>query len=212
MHRNLHPGAVLIRTKKPQSEQDADEDDLSDEEEQQPTLTRQSSLSSQQSSFYRDDETTEGRDDDTLTALTAPTSQHTALTSTAKKKKEKPLYQLADFWFFHNPRKVGCAFSEGRADWGNRHTAPPEAEGGYKITEKSDVWALGVCIYNWCTRGLPLPVTEGQHFDFNLIANTLPLKWGPWLASLIKMCLQRNPRFRASAADLYQFLARSSTK
>jgi serine/threonine protein kinase len=129
-----------------------------------------------------------------------------------RRGKEKPLYQLADFWFFHNPRKVGCSFSEGRADWGARHTAPPETEGNFKITDKSDVWALGVCLYSWATRGLPLPGmshTDGRQFDFTLIAKTIPLKWGPWLNSLIKMCLQRNPKFRASAADLYQFLARS---
>jgi hypothetical protein len=32
------------------------------------------------------------------------------------------------------------------------------------------------------------------------------LKWGPWVLSFLRMCLERNPKYRASAHDLYQFL------
>ena len=29
-----------------------------------------------------------------------------------------PLMRLDDYWFLRNNREAGCAFSEGRADWG----------------------------------------------------------------------------------------------
>jgi hypothetical protein len=203
----------MIKTKASLSgEEDSDEEE--EEEDQQ-------ALSHQNSSFYSiasSSPSSAAAGDNTALSHQSSFASASAASATGRrpKAKEKPLYQLGDFWFFHNPRKVGCPFSEGRADWGNRRTAPPEAEGGFKITEKSDIWALGVCIYSWCTRGLPLPLFDagggGGGDAFSSLMNSIPLKWGPWVNSLIKMCLQRNPKFRASSADVYQFLVLTSAK
>lgn len=142
--------------------------------------------------------------------LSQPSFASVESSSSAKEKSvlklaDKPLYQVTDFWFMHNPRKAGCQFSEGRADWGSRLTAPPEAS-GYLITDKSDIWAFGICVYYWATRGLHLTIQDGAPIDFEAIRKTIPLKWGQWIHSLLKMCLQRNPKYRASAKDIYQFL------
>lgn len=207
IHRNLHPDAVMIKTKSSISGEDSDDD-----EEEEELQKHQSTLDelSHQSSGYSFHENSALSHQSSLASADTGTSA-----STAKriKAKEKPLYKLGDFWFFHNPRRVGCPFSEGRADWGSRRTAPPEAEGGFKITEKSDVWALGVCVFSWCTRGLPLPLSESgtDTLSSSPLMNSIPLKWGPWVRSLIKMCLQRNPKFRASSADVYQFLVLASS-
>lgn len=133
------------------------------------------------------------------------TKTKSTVKSEAMKLADKPLYQVSDFWFMHNPRKAGCAFSEGRADWGSRLTAPPEAC-GYLITDKSDIWAFGISVYYWATQGLHLTIQDGAPIDFVAIEKTIPLKWGRWLMSLLRMCLQRNPKYRASAKDIYQFL------
>ena len=115
-----------------------------------------------------------------------------------------PNLRLADYWFLQNPRAAGCEYSLGRADWGNRGTAPPESLMGALITDKSDVWAFGVCLYHWATGGRVLPgVFKGDD-----LAKDIPLKWGNWVLILLKMCLARNPEKRASAKEIHTFLSK----
>ena len=74
----------------------------------------------------------------------------------------KPNLRVSDYWFLSNPRKAGCEYSMGRADWGNRGTAPPESLRGNTITDKADIWAFGCCVYHWATAGRTLPGTSFQ--------------------------------------------------
>lgn len=182
VHRNIHPGAVHIKVKGAAAKSVGEDDDEDDDEDGESD-----------------------QDDDA--------SAHTKLTSVSVQSlRNRPTYILQDFWFLHNPRKSGCEFSMGRADWGSTTTLPPEALGGNIITDKSDIWGLGVSVYSWATRGLLLNVQDGKKFDFEEIAKNLPLKWGGWVLSLLKMCLERNPKYRASANDLYQFLVVAKPK
>ena len=111
---------------------------------------------------------------------------------------------VGDYWFLHNPRAPGCTYSEGRADWGFPATAPPEVKGGHKLTDKSDVYAFGVLAYYWATRG-EYPNMETTTLDG--LKTKLPLKWGDWLHALLRMCLQRNPRNRATAHEVFMHLS-----
>ena len=90
----------------------------------------------------------------------------------------------------------------GRADWGSRVTAPPEALGGFLISDRSDIWAFGVCVYHWATGGRTLPPV----FKIDDLAKDIPLKWDVWVHALLKMCLAQNPKVRASAKDIQKFL------
>lgn len=123
-------------------------------------------------------------------------------------RNNKPVIELGDYWFLSNPRKPGCQYSNGRADWGHRHTAPPEVLFGQAITERSDIWAFGICCFHWATEGLYPDVSAGKGglVDLEALIKKLPLKWGPWLHSLLRMCLQKVPRNRALADDLFRFL------
>ena len=121
----------------------------------------------------------------------------------ARYRHDKPVCKLGDYWFLHNPRKSGCVYSHGRADWGTAATAAPEVLLGAPISENSDIWALGICVYNWATQGL--------YPNFNVesledLKEHIPLKWGSWLHSLLRMTLQQNKDYRASAEELFNFL------
>ena len=60
-----------------------------------------------------------------------------------------PVCRIGEFWFLENPRAIGCEYSKGRADWGDRSSAPPEARGGYQVSTASDVYAFGLCVLKW---------------------------------------------------------------
>jgi serine/threonine protein kinase len=122
-----------------------------------------------------------------------------------KFKYDKPMMKLGDYWFLHNPRKAGCEYSYGRADWGCPDTLPPESS----ISTKSDIWGLGICIYNWLTLGL-YPNLAIESIDD--LRTHIPLKWEPWLHSLILMCLQPNPKHRASTDQIINFLSITHAK
>ena len=143
----------------------------------------------------------------------------------APKLDDKPVVKVGDFWFLHNPRKAGCLYSMGRADWGSRLTLPPEATvgaaGQNNISPKSDVYAFGMCVLVWATNGnvTQLPkLTAAMASDFNYTSvvdglNTLlPARWGVWVHSLLKMCLQTAPKSRASSQEIVRFLTSSQGK
>ena len=117
----------------------------------------------------------------------------------------KPNIRVADYWFLSNPRKAGCEYSMGRADWGNRGTAPPESLNGNTITDKADIWAFGCCVYHWATAGKTLPGTSFQVQD---LQKDIPLKWGEWVFALLKMTLAHNPNVRASSREVRLFLSK----
>lgn len=76
------------------------------------------------------------------------------------------------------------------------------------ISDRSDVYAFGVCVYYWATGGLQiLPLTMGGQVDMITVRKNMPLKWKPWLISLLEMCLQTKPEMRASAKDIHLFLS-----
>ena len=119
-------------------------------------------------------------------------------------KPSKPNLRVSDYWFLSNPRGPGCEYSLGRADWGNRGTAPPESLRGNTITDKADIWAFGVCIYHWATMGRTLPGV----FNVEDLKKDIPLKWGEWVHALLKMCLAQNPAMRASSKEICIFLSK----
>jgi serine/threonine protein kinase len=128
---------------------------------------------------------------------------------------KKPVCEIGDYWFLSNSRKAGCEYSQGRADWGYRHTMPPEVvhgggKGSVGITDRSDIWGLGICIYHWATAGQYPDVgieSKSTPVDLGRVIKKLPLKWGPWLHGVIQMCLQKQPSHRTSIEELYSYLA-----
>jgi len=77
-----------------------------------------------------------------------------------------------------------------------------------RISDKSDVYAFGVCVYYWSTRGLQiLPMTIGGEVDMIIVKKNIPLKWKPWLCSLLEMCFQTKPEMRATAKNIHLFLS-----
>lgn len=80
-------------------------------------------------------------------------------------KDIKPECRISDFWFLRSPRGPGCVYSQGRADWGDKSTAPPEVRGGYKISYVSDIYAFGLCVLQWSK-------CLDQHKDIDLDKNT----------------------------------------
>ena len=120
--------------------------------------------------------------------------------------------RLVDYWFLQNPRVANCGYSQGRGDWGVRETAAPEVAGGGLISDKTDVWALGVCAFYWATGGK----YPDQHLLHQMRATGIAAlrsrfssMWGAWLPSMIYMCLQIQPSHRASADRVYSFLVQS---
>jgi len=139
--------------------------------------------------------------------------------------KNEPVCKVGDYWFLHNPRTPGCTYSLGRADWGNRSTLPPEASqgavGSAFITDKSDIYAFGICVLVWVTNGrttqLPALTKEMAALPSftNIVdglSSVLPRRWGIWVHSLLKMCLQPAPKNRATSRDIVRFLSSSVGK
>jgi hypothetical protein len=75
------------------------------------------------------------------------------------------------------------------------------------ITDKSDIFALGVCVFFWVTKGTPLPMEHYQHGHVDALERFLPLKWRPWVMIVLRMTLSLNPGRRATAQELVTFLA-----
>lgn len=121
----------------------------------------------------------------------------------------RPGCRIGEYWLLQNPRKAGCEYSLGRADWGERATMPPEVLKG-RVDAKSDVYAFGMCVYYWATFGESLtyrhPTTA---LAVETIKSHIPLKWGKWVHTLLRMCLQPNPDLRCTAAEAVDFLSRN---
>ena len=82
------------------------------------------------------------------------------------------------------------------------------------MTDKSDVFAFGMVAYHLSSKGRPIPSTT-QMGPGNLAAQLrahVPAKWDAWLHTLLNMCLQRDPRLRASAQEIQRFLGGSFVK
>jgi serine/threonine protein kinase len=123
---------------------------------------------------------------------------------------EEDVCVLEDMWFLHNPRMPGCAYSAGRSDWGNVSTRPPEVSAGSTVSDRSDVYALGVCMYAWAGAGMPR-ATQLSHTDHGAeaLVRCLPPRWGIWLPKLVVMCLSPYPSSRPSAEEVVALLANS---
>lgn len=115
--------------------------------------------------------------------------------------------KLGDYWFFENPRRAGCLYSQGRADWGSLSTTPPEVFRGI-VSEKSDIYAFGMCTLQWASRGSASLEHKQAPSLYGLdgLRVLIPLKWGDWVHAMLRMCLQPNPDNRPSAKELIQFL------
>eukprot|EP01041_Mallomonas_annulata_P006610 gene6610-13386_t len=116
---------------------------------------------------------------------------------------------LTDYWFLQTPRKTHCQYSQGRGDWGCIETAAPEVVGSGVVTDKADMWALGMCVYYWATWGHypdPLLLGKMRSEGVDAIRAKIPLCWGSWLSSMIFMCLQPQPSTRASAERVHAYL------
>ena len=92
----------------------------------------------------------------------------------------------------------------GRADWGFAHTAAPEVQVGAQLSVETDVWAFGICVFYWATKGLYPNFNTDSLEDLRV---HIPMKWGDWVHALLRMCLQPNKDYRASAEEMYNFLA-----
>ena len=79
---------------------------------------------------------------------------------------------------------------------------------GTAITDRSDIYAFGICIYYWATGGIQvLPMNHiTNQLDMIAIKKSIPLKWKTWLHSLLDMCLQTTPELRASSKEIHLFL------
>ena len=136
------------------------------------------------------------------------------------KGKQRPRLQLrlGDFWFLQNPRRIGCEYSQGRGDWGNPLTAPPETLGflpGPTVTDRSDIWAMGIVAFYWACGGYYPDANllqQAQLKGVEAFKSRLPLCWGSWLPSLLLMCLNRLPSCRASAEHICSFLIKTKHK
>ena len=85
----------------------------------------------------------------------------------------------------------------------------PVLSGHGAVSDKSDVYAFGVCLYFWATKGIhrTLPMSSAGIVDMATAKKNIPLKWNTWVHSLLDMCLQLNPANRASSKDIHMFLS-----
>lgn len=178
IHRNVHPDCVKVQM--PQ-EEDMFEAHRREQEKSENNETEEND---------NDDDSQKEKDKNKL--------------SIGKFKNKNPVCKLTDYWFLQNPRKVGCKYSMGRADWGFAPTAAPEVQVGAELSVESDIWAFGMCVFYWATKGLYPNFNTDSLEDLRI---HIPMKWGDWVHALLRMCLQPNRDYRASAEELYHFLA-----
>lgn len=80
---------------------------------------------------------------------------------------------------------------------------------GDRVSDRSDIFAFGVCLYFWVTKGLhrSLPRNSRGEVEMDTVKRNIPLKWNKWLHSLFDMCLQMKPENRATSKDIHIFLS-----
>ena len=103
---------------------------------------------------------------------------------------------LDDLWIFRNSRQEG---------WGCSLTRPPEANNGI-ISDKSDVFALGVSVYFLATTSRYITQISPLNYPLSEVLRTVPYRWSDWVNPILKMCLEPNPSSRPSAGDLLVYL------
>lgn len=107
------------------------------------------------------------------------------------------------------PRGPNCHFSQGRADCGSPNIIAPEVEDGYDVTPAADVWAFGCCLYAWMASVRQLPIGFMRSTSIEALLKRVPVRFGPKLRAVLRMCLQHHPTKRASADDVFKRLLSS---
>ncbi len=95
-----------------------------------------------------------------------------------------------------------------------QYSSPEQIVSARAVTAKSDLWSLGVILYQLLTGALPFPMSEDMSLLVNAIRHNeaVPLlSRDPWLdpalEGIVRRCLQKDPAARyASAADLFSAL------
>ena len=92
------------------------------------------------------------------------------------------------------PKKVGTPFFIG-----------PEVWMGKKITKRTDVWALGVILYEVCTKTYPFFAETIEELEAKVIKEkykTLPATVNKQFADIISKCLVKKEANRPSIEDI----------
>lgn len=80
------------------------------------------------------------------------------------------------------------------------------------VTDRSDVYAFGVCIFYWATNGMLLPPDQAYLQNIESLQQYLPSYWGPWVLNVLRMCLAPVPSRRATAKEIQAFLQNRMNK
>lgn len=222
-HRNLHPRAFLLQL---------DEGAVQQLQKQKKSLQKKPSTVS----VLNGDNNTLKTDSQSSSNNGRRGASHLLTTDFRRYVQYLPQcrVRMQDFWFLENAHHASS--QQSRGVWGCRMTAPPEAllllddlctnpssssglsNGSQtssphymnRVNDRSDIFAFGVCVFYWATRGQPgLPsefLREGGDVDACLL-RYLPQRWRPWLSIFLRMTLSVNPQRRASAKELVSFLA-----
>jgi serine/threonine-protein kinase len=91
-----------------------------------------------------------------------------------------------------------------------QYSAPEQLMSARAATSQSDLWSIGVILYQLLTGALPFPMSDDMSFLVNAIRHNEPLpllardpSLHPALEGIVRRCLQKDPAARyASAVDL----------
>ncbi|MDB4995577.1 MAG: Serine/threonine-protein kinase pkn3 [Myxococcaceae bacterium] len=94
------------------------------------------------------------------------------------------------------------------------YSSPEQIVSARAVTSKSDLWSLGVILYQLLTGALPFPMSEDMGLLVNAIRHNEPVpllsrepSLDPALEGIVRRCLQKDPAARyATAADLFNAL------
>ena len=94
------------------------------------------------------------------------------------------------------------------------YSSPEQIVSARAVTAKSDLWSLGVILYQLLTGALPFPMSEDMNLLVNAIRHNEPVpllsrepSLDPALEGIVRRCLQKDPSARyATAVDLFNAL------